>query len=310
MSPRPRPGRPGAPARMRWPQRGKGQLGQGQAQERDEGRPARSASCQGRVGELLPVVRASSACCWARAVGCSDSSRPRTSGTTVRASRARARIGSGIWLMIAPPARLRRRRGSATWPTTASRRSHRHRRFGSGQLAEPRCASAGRRPPVRRTRSPSATSSAMPEGGRGGPLPARALQLGRVEVGSSTLIRSSKRRVGGEQRADRAPAPNSMWPTSSRFGLSQLRARLQAADLLQRAGDAAGLPGELHRRGVGQVLALPGHRGLDEPADEHPDPAGHEQRDADERQRVAAGLLVPAASGAGQKAARAAGSGR
>ena len=41
-----------------------------------------------------------------------------------------------------------------------------------------------------------------------------------------------------------------------------------AADLLEGAGDAARVAGELHSRGIGEKLALARHRGLDEPAEE------------------------------------------
>ena len=40
-------------------------------------------------------------------------------------------------------------------------------------------------------------------------------------------------------------------------GVADPRALGQAADLLQRPGDSARIARELHRRGVGQELALP-----------------------------------------------------
>ncbi len=75
----------------------------------------------------------------------------------------------------------------------------------------------------------------------------------------------------------------------------ELRAVAQAANLLQRAGQAGRVAGELHRRGIGEELALPADGGLDEPAKEHADPANHDQHQAEQRQRV----LVFAAAAAG-----------
>ena len=75
----------------------------------------------------------------------------------------------------------------------------------------------------------------------------------------------------------------------------KLRAEAQAADLLERAGQARRVARELHRRGVGEKLALAADRGLDEPAEEHADPANHDQRQPEQRQRV----LVFAAAAAG-----------
>ena len=83
----------------------------------------------------------------------------------------------------------------------------------------------------------------------------------------------------------------------------QFGSRSQAADLLQRTGDAARLSGELDGGGVGQVLPLPGHRGLDQAAGQDPDPTRDKEGEADDRQWVRAGLLVPAPSGAGKEAA-------
>ena len=75
----------------------------------------------------------------------------------------------------------------------------------------------------------------------------------------------------------------------------ELRAEAQAADLLQRAGQARRVARELHRRGVGEKLALPADGRLDEPAEEDANPANHDQRQPQQRQRV----LVLAAAAAG-----------
>ena len=69
-------------------------------------------------------------------------------------------------------------------------------------------------------------------------------------------------------------------------GRLELRAVAQAADLLQRAGQARRVARELHRRGVGQELALAADGGLDEPAKEDADPANHYQRQPQQRQRI------------------------
>src|SRR5437773_4952423 len=80
-----------------------------------------------------------------------------------------------------------------------------------------------------------------------------------------------------------------------RMGVVDPGARGQAADLLQGAGDRRGVARELHRGGVAQELALPGHRALDEPAEEDADAADGHEGQAEHGDLAAAALLAAAA---------------
>src|SRR5258708_32739881 len=68
-----------------------------------------------------------------------------------------------------------------------------------------------------------------------------------------------------------------------------------AADFLEGTGDAAGVAGELHGRGVGEEFALARHGGLDEPAEEIADVADDHQRQTDSEDARDAAALLPAA---------------
>jgi hypothetical protein len=73
-------------------------------------------------------------------------------------------------------------------------------------------------------------------------------------------------------------------------GLRRVRALIaepagEAADLLERAGDAFRVARELHRRGVGQELALAAHGRLDQVAEERAEEADHRQAGAERQQR-------------------------
>ncbi len=77
------------------------------------------------------------------------------------------------------------------------------------------------------------------------------------------------------------------------LGLGELDPRAVGGDLLERSGQALRLARELHGRGVRERFALARHRGLDHAAQEHADPADHEERDADhERDRERAVVLA------------------
>ena len=68
-----------------------------------------------------------------------------------------------------------------------------------------------------------------------------------------------QRRMRGEQAAEAdAVAEQHVADFLGVAAVGELRAFVQAADLLQRAGQARGLAGELHRRGIGQQFALCG----------------------------------------------------
>ena len=79
------------------------------------------------------------------------------------------------------------------------------------------------------------------------------------------------------------------------MGRLELRAEAQAADLLERAGQARRVARELHRGGVGEELALAADGGLDEPAKQDADPADHQQRQPEQGQRI---LVLAAAAAA------------
>ena len=68
-----------------------------------------------------------------------------------------------------------------------------------------------------------------------------------------------------------------------------------AADFPERAGDAAGIAGELHGGGVGEEFALARHGGLDEPAEEIADVADDHQREPDRDDDDHAAVLLAAA---------------
>src|SRR5690606_41763668 len=84
-------------------------------------------------------------------------------------------------------------------------------------------------------------------------------------------------------------------------GVFHLRAGVKTADLEERNGDALGIAGELHRRGVGEKFALPGDRSLDQTGEKTTDVADQEEsetrREHDEgesRPLLAVGADAPA----------------
>ena len=78
-------------------------------------------------------------------------------------------------------------------------------------------------------------------------------------------------------------------------GVADPRALGQAADLLQRSGNALGQARELHRRGVGQKFPLARYRALDEPAEKEAHAANRDQPQPEKQDR--AGAPFPVRSG-------------
>ena len=79
------------------------------------------------------------------------------------------------------------------------------------------------------------------------------------------------------------------------FRRHQARARAGARDLEQRAGQPDGIARELHGRGIGQALAMPRHRRLQQAPEEHADVAQHHHRQRREHERARAVLAAAAA---------------
>ncbi len=77
----------------------------------------------------------------------------------------------------------------------------------------------------------------------------------------------------------------------------------EAADFFQRAGDAAGIPRELHGRGVGEKFALAADGGLNEASEKNADVADDQQREAENRQRILPATATAATRGLQEHAA-------
>src|SRR5262249_1007371 len=75
-------------------------------------------------------------------------------------------------------------------------------------------------------------------------------------------------------------------------GVIQVRALFESADLSERAGDAVRVARELDGAGIGQVLALPRHRGLDQVAEEGPRPPEDEKAETDQHHLPATPLAI------------------
>ena len=74
----------------------------------------------------------------------------------------------------------------------------------------------------------------------------------------------------------------------------EARARAEAADLAQRAGEPERVAGELCRGGVGEELALARHRALDQSREEDADVADDQQREAEQEDGSRSALLAAA----------------
>ena len=83
-----------------------------------------------------------------------------------------------------------------------------------------------------------------------------SVKASALKLGSSALMRSSKRRMRGHQAGQSQAFAEQHVADFLDIGIGQLRPVGQAGQFFQRAGDAPALPGELHRRCIGQVLAL------------------------------------------------------
>jgi hypothetical protein len=119
-------------------------------------------------------------------------------------------------------------------------------------------------------------------------------QVARIEAGIESADALEQRRMGREPAAERARAALEQH-VRDLFGVDRHDARRIAADFLQGAGEPVRLARELHRRGVGQSLAIARHSGLDEPREQHADPADDQQSDGDRhRGRDSAAVLAAA----------------
>src|SRR5690606_23805270 len=117
----------------------------------------------------------------------------------------------------------------------------------------------------------------------------------RVDAADALL----ERRVRGEQAGEPGPEPAREVEVAQllRPWVLDARPRTQRADLLQRARNAVGIPGELYGRRIGQELALPRGRRLDQLAEQHADVAEDDERQPDQHGvRAASALLAPAAA--------------
>jgi hypothetical protein len=125
--------------------------------------------------------------------------------------------------------------------------------------------------------------------------PAALGREARVEAADAL----GERRVGGEERVEAAGQSAREEEVAGLRGIRahQIGALLEAPDLLERARDALRVAGELDRRGVGEELALPAHRGLDHVAEEGAEEADHREADADRQHGEARVVAVAAATG-------------
>ena len=113
-----------------------------------------------------------------------------------------------------------------------------------------------------------------------------------VEIGFQGPNPRQQRRMGGkevQQRAGEGVAEEHVADLLG-VGVANPRALGQAADLLQRPGNPAGIAGKLDRRGVGQELPLPADGALDQFAQEDAQVAQYQERQAEEE----GGRLDPA----------------
>jgi hypothetical protein len=102
--------------------------------------------------------------------------------------------------------------------------------------------------------------------------PSHAGSRRRMRSASGGCVARQAKRVSGEAVAEVEVA------RLRRVRRRQLRARSAAADLLERAGDAERVAGELNGRGVGQELALARDGALDQARRRSADPADDVER--------------------------------
>jgi hypothetical protein len=89
-----------------------------------------------------------------------------------------------------------------------------------------------------------------------------------------------------EGRRRHKPDPIAEVQMAGDFGVRGLQLRTAvASNPFQRPGDAERVAGELNGRGVGQVFALSGNGGFDQPSEDDADPADDVKTDAEDQQR-------------------------
>ena len=97
-------------------------------------------------------------------------------------------------------------------------------------------------------------------------------------------------RMGRQQAEQFVHAPDGLAEehVARLFGVGVFNARPlgQGTDLFQGTGNAVGIPRELHRRRVGQELALARHGRLDHVGEKNAHVADHVQRQADQGERI------------------------
>jgi hypothetical protein len=103
------------------------------------------------------------------------------------------------------------------------------------------------------------------------PLRVQQGQRIRLEGRIQRLDALDQRRMRGHHRGQAQALAEQHVAHFLGVGVAELRTFRQAGELLQRAGEAARLPRELHRRGIREQLALAAQAGLDQAAEEHAD---------------------------------------
>src|SRR5262245_49049457 len=141
-----------------------------------------------------------------------------------------------------------------------------------------------------------------------------------VEPGQGRRLRGTERRITGQLAQPIDPVED-RWmgvhqPRRARLELldrvgevhvlraaiGDLEYLLVARDLGQRTLQAVWVSRQLDRRRVGEVLALPTHRELDEPADDRREDGEDDRDDGDDRLRAIAALAVRRAPATGYPA--------
>jgi hypothetical protein len=118
------------------------------------------------------------------------------------------------------------------------------------------------------------------------PAALQCVELLGAELRFQRLDALEQRWVRGEQpRESDAVAEQHVAGFLGIGAIVELRAFRDAADLLQCAGQALGLAGELHRRRVGQRFPRAAHAGLDHASEEQPDVADEHRDQRSEQDR-------------------------
>src|SRR5690606_29911488 len=119
---------------------------------------------------------------------------------------------------------------------------------------------------------------------------ARAVEEGGIDAAYALV----ERRMRGHERREVSPdgLTEAEVPEVLRVAGVEYRSLLVLQDLPQRPGNAVGIARELHAGRIGEELALARDRRLDERAEEDPDVADDEEREAHEGDLVAV-LVAP-----------------